>query len=113
VPGAAPQLLEPDTFVQALAFSGRAPGPQKQHCVAEPRRLLALPEVPVAVDELRLSGRALPPSAHSWVSGSNVVSLSFEALRERSPVCVVYRTSAGPELVVADSKRGLRLISLQ
>jgi hypothetical protein len=80
--------------------------------VAEPRRLVALPEVPVAVDELRQGGRALPPSAHSWVSGSNVVSLSLEALRERGPLCFVYTTSAGPELAVADSKRGLRLISL-
>jgi hypothetical protein len=113
VPGAPPEVLEPGSFVQALAFSGRARGPLKRHCFDEPSRLLALPEVPLAVVELRSDGRRLPPVAHSWVSGSNVVSLSREAAHERGPVCVAYATSAGPELVVADSKRGLRLISLQ
>jgi hypothetical protein len=111
-PGAAPERLAGDSFVQALAFSASARGPLKQHCEAEPRRLLALPEVPVAVVELRSSGRALPASAHSWVSGSNLVSLSAEAAQMRGPVCITYATSARPELAVADSKHGLRLISI-
>lgn len=111
-PGGAPEVLEPGSFVQALAFTGSAPGPSKEHCEPEPRRLMALPEVPAAVVELRSNGHALPASAHSWVSGSNVVSLSAEAARERGPVCIVYATSARPQLAVADSKHGLRLISL-
>jgi hypothetical protein len=111
-PGATPEVLEPGSFVQALAFTGRAPGPPKQHCELRPRRLIALPEVPVAVVELRSKGRALPASAHSWVSGSNVVSLSAEAAQQRGPLCIVYATSARPELAVADSKHGLRLIAL-
>jgi hypothetical protein len=113
IPGAVPEVLEPGSFVQALAFTGRSLGPSKQHCEPEPRRLIALPEVPVAVAELRSNGRVLPASAHSWVSGSNVVSLSAEAAQQRGSLCVVYATSARPELAVADSKHGLRLISLQ
>jgi hypothetical protein len=112
LPGTAAEVLEPDAFVQALAFSARSRGPLKQHCEAEPRRLVALPEVPVAVVELRSEGRALPASAHSWVSGSQLVTLSAEAARAHRTVCVVYAASARPELAVADSKRGLRLISL-
>jgi hypothetical protein len=73
---------------------------------------LALPEVPTALVELRANGRALPATAHSWVSGSNVVSLTPEAVRGGGPVCVVYATSAQRELAVADSKHGLRLISI-
>lgn len=113
VPGATPEVLEAGSFVQALAFIGRAPGPSKRHCEPEPRRLIALPEVPVAVVELSSKGRVLPAAAHSWVSGSNVVSLSAEAAQQRGPLCIVYATSARPELAVADSKHGLRLISLQ
>lgn len=112
VPGDTPELLASDSFVQALAFSSRSIGPLKQHCDAEPRRLMALPEVPVAVLELRSKGRALPAAAHSWVAGSDVVSLSPEVVRERAPICVVYATSAHTELAVADSKHGLRLISV-
>jgi hypothetical protein len=110
--GATPEVLEPGSFVQALAFTGRSPGPSKRHCEPEPRRLIALPEVPAAVVELSSKGRVLPAAAHSWVSGSNVVSLSAEAAQQRGPLCIVYATSARPELAVADSKHGLRLISL-
>lgn len=112
VPGAPPELLAPGSFVQALAFSARSHGPLKQHCEAEPRRIVALPEVPVAVVELRSRDVVLPAAAHSWVAGSDVVSLSPEAARRRGPLCIVYATSTGPELAVADSKQGLRLISI-
>jgi hypothetical protein len=111
-PGAMPELLAPASFVQALAFGARARGPLEQHCEAGPRRLVALPEVPVAIVELRSGARVLPPSAHSWVSGTNLVSLSAHAANAAGPVCVVYATSARRELAIADSKRGLRLISL-
>jgi hypothetical protein len=110
--GAPRELLAPGSFVQAVAFSARSQGPLKEHCEAEPRRLVALPEVPVAVVELRSKGAVLPAAAHSWVAGSDVVSLSPEAARRRGPLCIVYATSARPELAVADSKHGLRLISI-
>lgn len=110
--GAPPERIEPDSLVQALAFLGRAAGPPRRHCIAEPRRLLVLPEVPLAVVELQRRGRPLPRAAHSWVSGSNVVSLSRDAMRGHGPICVAYTGSAGSELAVADSQRGLRLISL-
>jgi hypothetical protein len=112
VPGATPAVVEPGSFVQSLAFTGRAPGPVKRHCEPDARRLIALPEVPVTVVDVHSKGRVLPASAHSWVSGSNVVSLSAEASRRRGPLCVAYATSARPELAVADSKHGLRLISI-
>jgi hypothetical protein len=112
VPGSLPEVLEPSSFVQALAFTARAPGPAKQHCEPEPRRLVDLPETPVAVVEVRSSGRVLPASAFSWVSGSNLVSFSAGVMRQRGPLCIIYATGARPELAVADSKRGLRLISL-
>jgi hypothetical protein len=112
MPGASPELLAPGSFVQAVAFSARSRGPLKQHCEAEPSRLVALPEVPVAVVELRSKRGVLSAAAHSWVAGSDVVSLSPEAARRRGPLCIVYATSARPELAVADSKHGLRLISI-
>jgi len=108
----APAVVESGSFVQALAFSGRARGPLKQHCEAQPRRLVDLPEVPLGVVGFRSNGRALPASAHSWVSGSNVVALSAAVAQERGPFCIDYATSARPELAVADSKHGLRLIPL-
>jgi hypothetical protein len=109
----APEVLEPASMVQALAFTGRALGPSRRHCQAQPKRLIVLPEVPARIIELRSGGHVLPASAHSWVSGSNVVSLAGEAARQRGPLCIVYVTSGRPELAVADSKHGLRLISLQ
>jgi FG-GAP-like repeat len=112
VQGTTPVVLEPGSFVQALAFTGREKGPSKQHCEPQSRRLISLPEVPGAVLELRSKGHVLPAAAHSWVSGSNVVSLSAESAQQRGPLCIVYATSARPQLAVADSKHGLRLISL-
>jgi VCBS repeat protein len=112
--GGEPHVLDV-AFAQALGWldAPNASVEDKQVCFGHPEPLLPLPESPVtSLVGLTLDGAPLPRSAYAWVAGSSVVGLAARYAHTRGRLCVMYRASSRLQLAVADSKLGVRLVSL-